>query len=73
MHKLSESLNGYVTILSSMGALVGYQPGEDVFVGIEPTLLISDVIALAALLIELSKTICSMLEGVLKGFKMHFS
>ena len=70
LNKLSESLHGHVAIFPTMSGLVCDEPGKNVLVGIEPTLLVSDVVTLATLLIELGETVGCMLERVFEGFKM---
>lgn len=73
LDKLSKSLYRDVPILTTICGLISDDPSEDIFIGIEPTLLICDVVTLATLLVKLREAICRVLEGVLQSFKMQLS
>lgn len=65
-HKEFELLQAdvFVGLLTSFPSLA-HKPRKDLFIGISPTLLISNLIGVARLLVKLSETVGCLFEAVL--------
>lgn len=66
---LFEFLQRYIIVLG----LLGYQPGQGLFVSISFALLVGHVIAVVRLLVELGQAVSGLLEAVLEGLEVHVS